>query len=86
MEQSLKIVYFAWVRERLGKDEETVTVTGESKVSDIVDMLKNRDAAYLGVFDDLTNLRFALDQDFVSTSASIGVARELAIFPPVTGG
>lgn len=84
---SLNIVYFAWVRDRLGKSEEQAIISDAVKsISDLVAQLAERDVTYRDVFSDLTKLRFALDQDFVSIDTPIGESKELAIFPPVTGG
>ncbi len=87
MPHHLNIVYFAWVKERLGRDQETImypeTVT---TVGQLVQHLRDIDPAYQDVFADLKKLRFALDQDFVSPETPLGNAGELAIIPPVTGG
>jgi len=87
MERSITILYFAWVKERLGRGEETVNIPDiVNTVRELLDHLSAVDAAYDDVFADLEKLRFALDQDFVKLDASIAGAKELAIFPPVTGG
>lgn len=87
MDRSLDIVYFAWVRERLGTDQEQVKLDdGIETISDVLDMLVARGDVYADIFADIAKLRFALDQDYGVPASSIGSARELAIFPPVTGG
>tara|TARA_R110001606_G_scaffold164663_1_gene309084 strand:- start:3093 stop:3356 length:264 start_codon:yes stop_codon:yes gene_type:complete len=87
MERSINLIYFAWVRERLGIDDEKVSL-GEAieTIGDVLTMLAERGDAYADIFSDLAKLRFALDQDYGTLDSSIGSARELAIFPPVTGG
>ncbi|MEO9600983.1 MoaD/ThiS family protein [Parasphingorhabdus sp.] len=87
MDRSIKIVYFAWVRERLGLEEENIAIGGGVKtISDVLDVLKNRSDTYADIFSDVEKLRFALDQDYGLPASEIGAAQELAIFPPVTGG
>lgn len=84
---TLTMVYFAWVRERVGVSEETVEPpAGVLTVADLVDWLASTSAAHAAAFEDRTRLRAAIDQDFVSLDTAIGRAREIAIFPPVTGG
>ncbi|WP_417622256.1 MoaD/ThiS family protein [Parasphingorhabdus sp.] len=87
MDRSLNILYFAWVRERLGVDGELVILDeGINTIADVLAMLSARGAAYTEVLSDVAKLRFALDQDYGTTTSTVGLARELAIFPPVTGG
>ncbi|MEP3227398.1 MAG: molybdopterin converting factor subunit 1 [Parasphingorhabdus sp.] len=87
MTTELNIVYFAWVRERLGRDEEVVhlpdTVT---TIGQLVTHLQSLGTVYSEIFEDVGKLRFALDQEFVSLDHCLQGAKELAIFPPVTGG
>lgn len=87
MTVTLNMVYFAWVKERLGRAEERLELPVEVEaISDLIDFLSEQATEYKEVFADLTKLRFALDQEFVSLDGIIGNAEELAIFPPVTGG
>ncbi len=87
MARILNIVYFAWVKERLGKGHEAMEIPSDlDTISDLVELLSKQAPEYKSVFADLTKLRFALDQEFTSIDASINSAEELAIFPPVTGG
>lgn len=87
MTARLDILYFAWVRERIGLDAEVIDHPGEAvRVRDLVAMLAKRGAGYAEAFAEPARLRAALDQKFVSLDAEIGHAREVAIFPPVTGG
>lgn len=87
MARNLKIVYFAWVKERLGREGEQVELGDDLQtVGDLISKLSSQDPSIESVFSDITKLRFALDQDFVDLNAHIGDAEELAIFPPVTGG
>ena len=83
----LTIVYFAWVREAAGLDEEQVERPAPgATVAEMVAALAARGGGYAEAFADPSRLRAALDQRFVGMDAQIGDARELALFPPVTGG
>ena len=83
----LKIVYFAWVRERVGKAEETVEPpAGIATVADLVAWLTARGPEYASAFAKPEVVRAAIDRAHVKPAASIAGAREIAFFPPVTGG
>lgn len=87
MTRSLDIVYFAWVRERLGMDQEQVQLDDSVEtIGDVLTMLVARGDSYADIFAEIGKLRFALDQDYGLPDTPLGSARELAIFPPVTGG
>lgn len=81
----LRLLYFAWVREAIGKSEETVASGDARTVAAVLDRLAVSEP-YRTAFADRTRLRAALDQVFVPLDAPLAGARELAIFPPVTGG
>lgn len=84
---ALNILYFAWVRELVGCDEEQIERPApEITIANLIDGLADRDGGYAEAFADKERLRAALDQRFVPLDTPIGLARELAIFPPVTGG
>ena len=86
-DRTIACLYFAWVREAVGVGEETVAVGPEARtVADLLNQLEASDPRYRRAFDDRDRLRFALDQQIVRIDASLEKARELAIFPPVTGG
>jgi molybdopterin synthase sulfur carrier subunit len=83
----LTILYFAWVREMIGLDEERIEQPApDVTVADLIDALADRGEGYAQALADRTRVRVALDQMFVPLDTPIGEARELAIFPPVTGG
>ncbi len=87
MGRSINLVYFAWVRERLGVEGEEISLRqGTETIDDVVNMLVERGGVYPDVLSDVSKLRFALDQDYATTESIVGSATELAIFPPVTGG
>jgi molybdopterin synthase sulfur carrier subunit len=84
---AIDMLYFAWVRERMGIAHEVVTPPAAvTTVGALVDWLGARDAASGEALADRARLRAAVDQDFVAMDASIVGAREIALFPPVTGG
>jgi molybdopterin synthase sulfur carrier subunit len=84
---ALTILYFAWVREAIGTGEEVVTPPAEvATVAELVGWLAGRSDAHAQAFADRAKLRAAVDQSFVPLDATIVGAREVAIFPPVTGG
>jgi molybdopterin synthase sulfur carrier subunit len=83
----MKIKYFAWVRERVGKGEEildpppTVRTVGE-----LVAWLSSRGETYAHAFETPKVIRAAIDQVHVRPETAIAGAREVAFFPPMTGG
>ncbi len=84
---TLTIVYFAWVREAIGRDEEQVErAQAGATVADLVAMLAARGGGYAQALGDPARLRAAIDQRFAPLDTPIGNAREIALFPPVTGG
>lgn len=83
----LSIVYFAWVREMIGQDEEHIDRPASgTTLADLIASLAERGGGYAEALADPSRLRAALDQHFVPLDTPIGEAVELAIFPPVTGG
>lgn len=84
---STKLLYFAWVREKTGRGEETVDLPGDVQtVSDLMRWLKSRGPEYEAAFEKAEVIRAAVDQTHVSHNTPIAEAREIAFFPPVTGG
>ena len=84
---AIEMLYFAWVREGMGRAGETVTPpAGVATVAQLVDWLAARDAGTAAALADRGRLRAAVDQVFVAMDAPIAGAREIALFPPVTGG
>ncbi len=81
----MNVLYFAWVRERIGLPKETVTTEAET-VADLIAELRAREDRYDLAFSDLSALRVAVDQELTDFEASIKGAREVAFFPPMTGG
>ena len=81
----LDIVYFAWVRERIGLARERLE-TDAATVADLVQELRAREDRYALAFADLAALRVAVDQELSDFTAPLAGAREVAFFPPMTGG
>lgn len=81
----IDVMYFAWVRERIGLPRERVA-TGAATVAELVAELCAREPRYAAAFADLGSLRVALDQELSSFEAPLAGVREVAFFPPMTGG
>ena len=83
----MKLLYFAWIRERVGKPEEDVTPPGSvTTVGELVEWLKGRGEEYAHAFDNPKVVRAAIDKVHVRAEAKIAGAHEIALFPPMTGG
>ena len=83
----MTLLYFAWVRQKIGIGEETIRLPeGVATVRDLAHVLRARGGAFEDVFSDLQRLRAAVDQAHVGWDAPVSSAREVAFFPPVTGG
>lgn len=83
----MRILYFAWVRERVGKAEETLDPpAGVATVADLVRWLAGRGEEYAHAFADPKVVRAAIDRSHVKPDTPIAGAREIAFFPPMTGG
>jgi molybdopterin synthase sulfur carrier subunit len=81
----MDILYFAWVRERIGIPKEQVE-TNAATVADLVAELSAKEERYELAFSDLSALRVAVDQELSDFDASLKDVREVAFFPPMTGG
>ena len=83
----MKVVYFAWVRERVGKTEETLEPPASvHTVSDLMQWLVARGEQYANAFASPRTIRAAIDHHHVKHDTAIAGAREIAFFPPMTGG
>jgi sulfur-carrier protein len=84
---SVKLLYFAWVRERIGKGEEVVELPpGVSTVAELMAWLAGRGEEYAFAFENPKIIRAAINRAHVKPSAAIAGASEVAFFPPMTGG
>ncbi len=83
----MKVVYFAWVRERIGKAEENVEPPADVRtVGDLIGWLAGRGEAYAHAFETPRVIRAAIDHAHAPPETTIAGAREIAFFPPMTGG
>jgi molybdopterin synthase sulfur carrier subunit len=81
----IDIRYFAWLRERTGLGSETVE-TSATTVAELIEDLKRRGEGHAAAFEDMRAVRVAVDQDLSDVSARLDGVREVAFFPPMTGG
>ena len=83
----MKLKYFAWVRERIGKAEEMVEPPASVRtIDDLIQWLSARDEGYAYAFEKPKVIRAAIDHAHVKPDTAISGAREIAFFPPMTGG
>ena len=83
----MKLVYFAWVRERIGLTEETVDLPGTvATTGDLIAWLKTRGPEYEHALAEASSLRIAVDKTHVRGDTALAAAKEVALFPPMTGG
>ena len=81
----IDVLYFAWVRERIGLPKEKVQTQAQT-VSELIAELRAREDRYEAAFADLSAIRVAVDQELCDFDATLAGAREVAFFPPMTGG
>ena len=82
---SLDLLYFAWLRERIGVPSERIE-TEAATVADLVADLRAREPRYAAAFADMAAVRVAVDQELSGLEAPLAGVREVAFFPPMTGG
>ncbi|MEI6574123.1 MAG: molybdopterin converting factor subunit 1 [Alphaproteobacteria bacterium] len=83
----MRIAYFAWVRERVGVAEELVTIPSSViTIEDLAGWLSARDEGYESAFENPKLVRAAIDRVHAKPNDVIAGAREIAFFPPMTGG
>lgn len=83
----MKLRYFAWVRERIGKPEEDIDLPADvSTVAELIAWLSGRGEEYAYAFENPKVIRAAIDKTHVKQAAAIKGAGEIAFFPPMTGG
>ena len=83
----MRLLYFAWVRERLGKAEERIDPpAGVATVGELMAWLAQRNEQYAYAFENAKVIRAAIDRRHVRADAAIAGANEIAFFPPMTGG
>ena len=83
----MKILYFSWLRERIGRAEEEIdlpeTVTD---VAGLLTYLRTRGGGYAAALSEPAAVRVAVNQEYANSTAPVGADDEIALFPPVTGG
>lgn len=83
----MKLLYFAWVRQKIGRGEETVEAPREVRtIGELAAWLATRGGGYAEAFADMKRVRAALNQEHTDFTAAIRPGDEVAFFPPVTGG
>ncbi len=83
----MKLVYFAWVRERIGRAEESLDLPAEvTTVAELMAWLAGRGEEYAHAFENPGIIRAAIDRTHAKPDAAIAGAGEIAFFPPMTGG
>ena len=87
MSAAVKLLYFAWLRARVGQIEEEVALPAEVRdVAGLLDWLRGRNPRYAEALRDLSVIRVAVNQDYVGLEHPVRAGDEIALFPPVTGG
>ena len=83
----MKLVYFSWVKDRIGVAEETVELPGDVRtVADLLAWLPGRGANFADALAEPAIIRVAVDQEYATPDVDVTKASEIALFPPVTGG
>lgn len=83
----MKVLYFAWLRERVGTGEEEVSPPEDvTTVAALIDWLATRSSCHARAFEQRQAIRAAVNQDFAAPEDAVGPGDEVAFFPPVTGG
>ena len=83
----MKLVYFAWVREKVGLSREEIDVPADvASVGQLIEWLKARGGGYGEAFADTATVRTAVNQEYAGLDAAVSPGDEVAFFPPVTGG
>ena len=83
----MQVLYFGWVRSRIGIGKEELSPPQEvANVADLIDWLKAKGGGYANAFEDSPALRVAVNQEITPLDTAISDADEVALFPPMTGG
>ncbi|MEN0088301.1 MAG: molybdopterin converting factor subunit 1 [Pseudomonadota bacterium] len=85
--RTIEILYFARLRDKIGLEAETISLPDTAiTVADLLSLVERRSDAHEEAFSDAASIRAALDQEHAEMDAAIGNAKEVAFFPPMTGG
>ena len=82
----MKVMYFAWLREKTAVSSEEIDATDLTTVADLVEALRAKDERHAHAFEDVSAVRVAVNQKVVDFDAPLAGATEVAFFPPMTGG
>lgn len=82
----MKVMYFAWLREKTSISSEEIDGAGLATVSDLVEVLRAKGDRHANAFQDISAVKVAVNQKVVDFDASLAGATEVAFFPPMTGG
>ena len=83
----INILYFAWLRQKLGKNSESINLPADiSNIQELIDYLRALSAAHQEIFQNLEIIKIARNQNYVGLNEPITAGDEIAFFPPVTGG
>ena len=82
----MKILYFAKLKQLIGKSEDLIEINNKMRVIDVINELKNKNSIYLNAFEDTKNIQYAVNCEYVDNEYFVNNNDELALFPPVTGG
>ncbi len=82
----MKILYFAKLKQYIGKNSDFIKIKDRKKIIEVIDELKKKDKKYKKAFDEVKNLQYAINCEYVNDKEFVRDKDELAIFPPVTGG
>ena len=83
----MKLLYFAWIRAKIGMAEENVTPPAEvARVADLLDWLEGRGANFAAALKERREVKVAVNQEYVDADHPVKAGDEIALFPPVTGG
>ncbi len=82
----MKILYFAKLKQYIGKNSDFIEIKDNKRIYEVIDELKKRNKNYRKAFNEVTNLQYAVNCEYVNIEETVKDKDELAIFPPVTGG
>ncbi len=83
----MKILYFSWIKDKLGKSQEMVQIDNNIKnVENLIEFLKNKNEDYMKVFNDTSSIKVSINMEIANMNDNINDEDEVAFFPPMTGG
>ncbi|MEL6477387.1 MAG: molybdopterin converting factor subunit 1 [Pseudomonadota bacterium] len=82
----MQVLYFAWMKERIGVGSEEIAAQDAVTARDLIEILRQRSDGHALAFEDMSAVRVAIDQEMATLDTQLDGAREIAFFPPVTGG